>query len=223
MEPARRKLLQQLMAGGALAAGGGFGGFGIPGLIREALAMGSLPIAPGINSVRGSVKLNGKPAQIGDLVRRGDSVTTGADGQVVLVIERDAFLLRENTQVTFGADAVKQTLRLITGKILSVFAKGEHRILTPTATIGIRGTGGYLEAVEAERGYFCLCYGETEVETIGGQRARYSTTHHESPRYIYRDTAPVVAPMLNHTDAELIMLEGLVGRYPPFYGNEFVY
>lgn len=218
MEPARRRLLQHLIAGGAL------GGFGIiPGLIREALAMGNLPIAPGIHSVRGSVKLNGKTAQIGDLVRRGDSLSTGADGQVVLVIERDAFLLRENTQVTFGAEAMKQAFRLITGKILSVFAKGEHRILTPTATIGIRGTGGYLEAVEAERNYFCLCYGETEVETLGGQRARYSTTHHESPRYLYRDTAPVVAPMINHTDAELIMLEGLVGRYPPFYGSGFVY
>lgn len=213
MNSTRRRCLQGLIAGGALAAGG------VSGLIREALAMGSLPIAPGIHSLRGSVKVNGQPARIGDPVRRGDSVSTGVDGQVVLVIERDAFLLRENSQVEFGAEVLKQTFRLISGKILSVFAKGEHRILIPAATIGIRGTGGYLEAVEAERNYFCLCYGETEVVTLGGQRASYRTDHHESPRYLYRDAAPLVAPMLNHTDAELIMLEGLVGRFPPFYGS----
>lgn len=219
MNPMRRRLLQQLISGGALAAGG------VSGLIREALAMGSQPVAPGIHKLRGSVSLNGRPAKTGELVLRGDSVSTGPDGQAVLVIERDAFLLRENTQVDFGKDALKQTFRLITGKILSVFAKGEHRILIPTATIGIRGTGAYLEAVEAERNYFCLCYGETEVETVGGQRASYATTHHEAPRYLYRDPAmkPQRATVINHTDEELIMLEALVGRYPPFYGSGYVY
>lgn len=213
MDAARRRLLHYLAAGSMLTAGSA------SGIIREALGMGSRPVSPGVHSLRGSVKLNGKPARLGELVRRGDSVTTGADGQAVLVIERDAFLLRENTQVAFGEEALKQTLRLITGKILSVFAKGEHRILAPNVTIGIRGSGAYLEAVEAERNYFCLCYGETEVETASGQRASYSTDHHEKPRYLHRDHGIIAAPFLNHTDAELIMLEGLFGRYPPFYNS----
>ncbi|MFA7242192.1 MAG: hypothetical protein WC091_18935 [Sulfuricellaceae bacterium] len=216
MDSARRRLLQGLLFTGACAGG-------VSGLIREALAMGSLPIAPGIHSLRGSVKLNDKPAQPGAMVRRGDHVTTGADGQVVLVIERDAFMLRENTQVAFGGEAVKQALRLVTGKILAVFAQGEHRILIPNATIGLRGTGAYFEAVEAQRNYFCLCYGETLVETDSGQRAAYRTDHHESPHYLHRDGGIVPAPMLNHTDAELIMLENLVGRYPPFYGSASLY
>ena len=38
------------------------------------------------------------------------------------------------------------------------------------------------------------------------------------PRYLFRDRI-VAAPMLNHTDDELIMLEALTGRYPPFYGK----
>jgi hypothetical protein len=29
----------------------------------------------------------------------------------------------------------------------------------------------------------------------------------------------VTAPVINHTDTELILLENLVGRWPPFYGQ----
>lgn len=212
MDTVRRRLLQRLLVTGAFS-----------GMIGEALAMGNQPVASGIHTLRGGVKLNGKPAQPGELVRRGDLVTTGAGGQVVLVIERDAFLLRENTQVVFGAEAAKQALRLISGKILSVFAQGERSILVPNATIGIRGTGAYLEAVDPERDYFCLCYGETTVETVGGQRASYRTGHHEKPHYLHREKGVIPAPMINHTDDELIMLESLVGRYPPFYGSGYSY
>jgi hypothetical protein len=31
------------------------------------------------------------------------------------------------------------------------------------------------------------------------------------------------AAMVNHTDAELILLENLVGRWPPFYGKSGAY
>jgi len=90
--------------------------------------------------------------------------------------------------------------------------------VTPNATIGIRGTGAYLEA-EAARTYFCLCYGTADVATADGKvKDSYSTTHHESPRYLYGDgrkDAMTAARVVNHTDAELIMLEALVGRTPP--------
>src|SRR6266571_1921254 len=107
-----------------------------------------------------------------------------------------------------------------TGKgALAVFGPGgERNIVTSTATIGIRGTGCYFE-VEPARTYFCLCYGTADLAAAGSdQRASYTTTHHESPRYIYgdgRSRAIVPANVVNHTDAELIMLEGLAGRSPP--------
>jgi hypothetical protein len=95
---------------------------------------------------------------------------------------------------------------------------GERRLVTATASIGIRGTGAYMEA-EPQRTYFCLCYGTAEVAaTMGGARESYSTRHHESPRYIYGDgrrRAIVPASVANHTDSELILLESLVGRSPP--------
>jgi len=110
-------------------------------------------------------------------------------------------------------------MQLVTGKLLSVFGSGrERRLVTATASIGIRGTGAYLEA-EPARTYFCLCYGEADVAaTMGGARESVNTSHHESPRYIYgdgRSRTIVPAYMSNHTDSELIMLESLVGRSPP--------
>ena len=50
-------------------------------------------------------------------------------------------------------------------------------------------------------------------------RETVRTRHHEQPRYIMASGAPqmvVPAPVLNHTDAELTMLESVVGRKPPF-------
>ena len=53
-------------------------------------------------------------------------------------------------------------------------------------------------------------------------RETVRTSHHEQPRYVMATGAPQMilrAPVLNHTDAELILLESLVGRQPPFIGQ----
>jgi hypothetical protein len=52
------------------------------------------------------------------------------------------------------------------------------------------------------------------------------TTHHDQPRYIYRSGMPKPiehAPVVNHTDAELILLESTVGRKVPFSTTTFRY
>ena len=49
------------------------------------------------------------------------------------------------------------------------------------------------------------------------------TRHHESPRYIYgkgRATVVEKAPVINHRDEELILLESLVGRMPAFLQSQ---
>lgn len=184
-------------------------------VVRDALALGN--IEKGVYRVRGDVRINGRPAQRGDEIRTGDTVTTGPGAELVFVVDRDAFLVRQNSSVSFGADV----MRVVTGAILSVFATGKpRRIETQTATIGIRGTGVYVEA-QAERTYVCTCYGEAELASRDDPAARETvrTTHHESPRYIMARGSPQMlmqAPVVNHTDAELTMLESLVGRRPPF-------
>jgi hypothetical protein len=192
-------------------------------LVRRALARGE--VEKGVYRVRGDVRVNGVPAKPGQDIRPGDRITTGPDGELVFVVDRDAFLVRARSELTFGveagAQAGAQALRVVTGALLSVFGRGRpRRILTPTATIGIRGTGLYVEAEEA-RTYVCTCYGEVELAALDDPSARETvrTRHHEAPRYIMAKGAPQMlmsAPVINHTDAELILLESLLGRRPPF-------
>jgi len=198
-------------------------GAGLPLLLADALAAGKR--ASGMVELKGEVRINGKPARPGAALKPGDGVTTGPGASAVFVLGRDAFLIRENSEMRMaGGDALAAPLRLLTGRLLSVFGRGARSIVTSTATIGIRGTGIYLEA-DAERTYVCTCYGRVELQanSAPGARETVETTHHDAPRYVYaRGDMPIkmieAAPVINHTDAELVMLEALVGRKPPFTG-----
>jgi hypothetical protein len=190
--------------------------------LRQALAAGS--VEKGVYRVRGDVRVNGTAAAEGMDIKAGDVITTGAGSDVVFVAGKDAFLIRANsrveTQGTAGA-LVLTGLRVVTGAVLSVFTPGDRKTLrTPTATIGIRGTAVYLEA-EASRTYVCTCYGEAEIASAMDPAARETVTtrHHEQPRYVMGMGAPQMimnAPVENHTDAEVIFLDSLVGRRPVF-------
>ena len=95
---------------------------------------------------RGGVKLK-------DAVNEGDSVVTGADGELHLNMQDGGYLaVRPNTamkimQYRANGDAgdtsvigmVKGALRSVTG-FIGRFNSNRTRIVTPTATIGIRGT-----------------------------------------------------------------------------------
>jgi hypothetical protein len=204
MDIRRRALL-------ALAAGAG-----LHPALRVALAQTS---AQGVHTAKGDIRVNGRPVTLGGLVRPGDTIEVGKDAVAAFVVGEDAFLMRSNSRAELiGSGALVAAVQLLTGALLSVFGGGEHRISTSTATAGVRGTGAYTEA-EARRTYFCLCYGTADVTaTVGGAKESYSTTHHESPKYIYGDgrkDAIVRAAVSNHTDAELILLESLVRRTPP--------
>ncbi len=191
---------------------------------RALLASGT--VEKGVYRVRGDVRINGRPAVPGMDVKAGDVVATGPDGEAVFVVYRDAFLVRASSRVEMqgSAGALLVTgLRVVTGAILSVFPPGERKtIRTATATIGIRGTGIYVEA-EPARTYVCTCYGEADLEPVDdpAERETVRTIHHDEPRYVMAKGMPQMimkAPVVNHTDAELTLLEGLVGREPAFAG-----
>ena len=204
----RRKLMRMAAA---------FGAAGASGLMREVLAAGDLP--PGLHRLDGTATVNGKPVQSGAKVELGDRVTTGPKSQAVVVLKGDAFLMRADTIIEVkGREGLLSEMLIASGKVLSVFSKKPMNIKAATASIGIRGTGAYIE-VDPESVYFCLCYGEAVVDGPKMQSKTVKTTHHEQPLLLTEKGGILGAepgPFRNHTDDELIMLESLVGRKPPF-------
>jgi hypothetical protein len=207
----RRRLMQRLLATGALFTT-------IPAL----LGAGRLPAGRSIYEMKGTIRVNGTRANLETKIISGDTVETGANSAITFVVDTDAFRMRANSRVELqpSEDRSVGILRVLSGALLSVYGKGRKRIHTPAATIGIRGTGTYVD-VNAERTYFCCCYGEADMQsaTNANVRETVSTNYHESPRFISATGGGqiVPAPVFDHGDDELVLLESLVGRLPPFY------
>ncbi len=181
-----------------------------------------------IHDLRGNVKINGKAATYDSVIAPGDTVTAGSDGYIVFVVGASAFMLRSRSELVvekphedaFGA--AYGILRLVTGAIGATFLRGTPaRITTANATIGIRGTGVYMET-RGNGTYFCTCWGRTEVGVNQGpvNKEIIEATHH-NPRMIgYKPDADgnyfLQAPFETHTDEEMDILEKCVGRRAPW-------
>jgi hypothetical protein len=196
-----------LQAAAAWSAGGGFAA-------AQAQQRGN------VVEQRGDILLNGERLRAGATVQTGDSIQTGPGSHLVFVVGNAAFQVRENTRLAVERGTTLNTvsvLRLLTGAVVSVWGRGEtRRIVTPTLTAGIRGTGVYAEVFpdRAWRSYFCNCYGTVDL-VAGADRARSQAQYHQSfwaepePR-AGRSLTPAAA--INHTDEEVEALAALVGQ-----------
>jgi hypothetical protein len=232
-ENSRREFLVRLLATGAYAGLA-------PSLLLPtnvwAEKLGQLPgqLIEGrsIYDMKGEVKINGVPATETSIITANDKIETGDRSYIIFVVGKDAFILRSNSQLSLSANdatepaskvksALVNSLRLVTGKLLSVFSKSRHSISTPTATIGIRGTGVYVEA-DPEESYVCTCYGTTVISAVNDHASveTIASQHHDAPRYITASGSAGQlirpAPFKNHDDVELLLIEELVGRQLPF-------
>lgn len=222
-DPRRRWLIQALTAG--------FFGSGISNHVLAQQLFGSAPsrLADGrsIYRLSGSVTVDGKPADLTTRIVPGSIVETGRDSEVIFAVGDNAFIMRANSRMVIEQSktdtSVIAGLNLLAGRLLSVFGKKKEPIQMRTriASIGIRGTGVYLEA-EPEQTYFCTCYGVADVASNEDPQSRDTVVakHHDRPLYIVsgapsgKNIRP--APFINHTDQELMLVETLVGRSPPF-------
>lgn len=196
-------------------------------LIQSLWAMGKIPekLVPGqsIYDLKGSVSVDGQPATIKTQIKADSVVKTGRRSHVIFAVGTDAFILRSDSQLQLGGEGFAiQGLRILSGKLLSVFGKRvkPFQVQTSTATIGIRGTGVYLES-DPDETYICTCYGRTMLTSNNDPNASEEivSKHHDAPRYITSANSGKIirpAPFINHTDAELALIEELVGRTTPF-------
>lgn len=166
----------------------------------------------------GKVLINGKIATEDTIISPSDAIITTANSQLTFVVGKDAFILRENSELLMSESErhLVGSLRLTTGALLSVFGKSEHKLSTNIATIGIRGTGVYLEA-HADTTYVCTCYGITEISShLFPEKSETIVSHHHTGRYVNANGTISTGPFINHTDDELMLIESLVGRKVPF-------
>ena len=189
----------------------------------------------GFRQIEGEVLLNGRRVSSEQMedpdgvpVPSDASIRTGAQSSAVFVISRDAFLMRGNSRIKLNPNLLDRKkneisgFNLSSGAILSVFARKKRTLRTLSALIGIRGTGVYIET-DSDKTYVCTCYGTSYMQVIDSPEINETVTtlYHDQPRFIYSAEKRIhPAPMINHSDQELIVLERLVGRVPPFVKQE---
>lgn len=168
----------------------------------------------------GDININGERLNPQRTIQTGDQMVTGPGSHLVFVIGNSSYLVRQNSRFAVERGATLNTvslLRILTGAIASVWGRGsERRIVTPTLTAGIRGTGVYTEVLPEQgyRSYFCNCYGTVDL-AAGTQRTVSVSNYHQS---FWGEAAPkngrliTPASAINHTDEELEMLARLVNQ-----------
>jgi hypothetical protein len=231
-DPRRRWLIQALSAGvfTTALADANAQGFSIFGSRPQ-----RLPPTQSIYGLAGQVTVNDTAATLATRIKAGDTVETGKNSEIIFVVNTHSMILRGDSKLviepsadTGAVSTIIAGLRMISGKLLSVSRNAPMRLSTSTSTIGIRGTGFYVEA-DPDLTYFCTCYGATQVTSNSDPQSTetIAASHHDRPVYIAREGAEGRkirnAPFLNHTDQELSLIETLVGRRVPFVFGKDTY
>jgi uncharacterized protein with beta-barrel porin domain len=175
-----------------------------------------------IHEIEGDVFINKNIANQSSIIQSGNRITVAYGGRLVFSIGDDSYLLQEGSSLELASqdNVVVSGLRLLTGGLLSVFGKRQTttKIYTRTATIGIRGTGVYLNS-QPEKLYFCTCYGSTDLHLGHNHTEHIHATHH-SAFDVTGKTANsmkmIATEVIGHTDDELRLLERYSGRQPLF-------
>ena len=232
MDDPRRQVLIRLLSAGLL---------GLSAPAAQAITFGifgsrprKLPEGQSIYGVSGQVTVNDREATLATQIKPGDTIQTAQNSEIVFVVNTHSMILRSDSKMVIERPSnapeslIIGGLRMLSGKLLSVSRNSPMQVNTSTATIGIRGTGFYVEA-DPERTYFCTCYGATEVQATDDPSSRESitATHHDRPVYVVKDGGAGNnirnAGFINHTDQELALIETLVGRRTPFVFSNDVY
>ncbi len=168
----------------------------------------------------GDAQINGSTLAAQQTIQTGDVITTGPKSNLIFTIGYSAFHVRQNSRLAVERGPTLfavSVLRMISGAVASVWGKGDdRRIVTPTLTAGIRGTGVYTEifANQDNRSYFCNCYGTVDVQA-GPDRTQSQSQYHQA---FWGEVVPkngrslTPAKAINHTDEELEFLAKLVDQ-----------
>lgn len=168
----------------------------------------------------GDATLNGQRLLPQTSVQTGDVIETGPNTKLLFVIGNSSFHVRQNSRLAVErGDSLNAVslMRLLTGAVVSVWGRGQsRRIVTPTVTAGIRGTGVYTEVrpKEDNRSYFCNCYGTVDLTTASDRTTSVAEYHQSfwADRTADDGVALSAAKAINHSDEEVEFLARLIGQ-----------
>jgi len=198
---------------------GGF--FGLPRVnAEEPLLSGGYDM--GVYRVTGGVSLDGEPISSGCLLSENSIIDTAADGEVILVIKHDVFLIRPNSHIEFsGGHGTVRSIDVWSGGLYGVAdkQKGRHKlkINLPNAALELYKAGFYIEA-DNYRDYVCTCHGMIRIFAKNSlDKDVVISQVHDEPRYVYseRPSQSLIqkAPIVNHSDSELGLLLSIQGKH----------
>ncbi len=158
--------------------------------LRIPLALMRLEATPGkISSVKGEVSIGGKPAEIGASVPKGAQVVTGNQSFVTVdLVDGSRLVLQPSSRMKVEEMSRYQNtslpdtkLRLDSGRVESVVTKmnaprPQYTIITPTATIGVRGTQFRVGAIDANEASKPLSQTEVTNGLVTVQSAKGKAT-----------------------------------------------
>lgn len=176
-----------------------------------------------VNDLRGQLQINQAFAFIGQEVKSGDILVTGKSSSATILIDGDAYHLKENTTFVlpnqFGEKA-----SLAKGAVLAAFTPGRPKKITvgDKTVLSIRGTGVFIE-IGPENIDFCLCYGQASLSSDKSAVEIVTDTkfHKDFTILPSGEIRPTIwyERRMTHTSRQNIELEKTAGRPSPFDGG----
>ncbi|MDX8387618.1 MAG: FecR domain-containing protein [Ghiorsea sp.] len=148
----------------------------------------------------------------------GDEVLTGSYGRIGIRLDDNAYRIGSRSRLKLPKEKRGFTLNLFFGSVLAVFRHDTQKtIRTPTAVLGVRGTGIYLSVGNKET-YLCTCYGDIDFVDHENENntAHIHAKHHNAITFNHGSGVfSVSQPLLNHISGDLYNLEAIAGRVSP--------
>ncbi len=171
-------------------------------------------------SVSGQVVKSGKPVSAGEPMSVGETIMVDEHGSAILKIkDRASIQLKNSGKLVIDEISDSIVIMLDYGSLMSVVSPvgKKFQLVTPAATVGVRGTAFYVEARGIDQTYVCLCEGTLQIKTESGVQEIHSDDRsHHHPVLIAPDkngrTAVEPAEMLNHTNDDISALENVLRK-----------
>lgn len=164
-------------------------------------------IEPEVFFAIGDVKVNGQSAKIGQHLKNGDVIETGAESYLeAKFATQSAFRIREDSKVTVNVDK-NVSLSVEKGKVLNILEKrSQYLVRTPSAVAAVRGTIFFVNVVNDNKTYFCACNGTVAIEDDNHKELTELSSPHHKPNYCERENGQLKmadATMADHDDLEI--------------------